>query len=1233
MPCNMTRNEAQAAFGNPAVYLEKLPREAAPHRDPGARRRAQERRLPGRARLLDAAPPPEDHRGGAGARARREAARAHRRALRRRLPQDRLPRRRHLRVPVRGRRVLLHRDEHPHPGRAPGDRDDHRASTWCRSRSASPPARSCAFGRRTSCCAATPSSAASTPRIRTASRPRRGASPPTIRRAARASASTRTSTPGYTVPPNYDSMIGKVIAYGATREQAIRAHAHRALGDGGRGHPDQHPAAPRAAARQRFLRGGTSIHYLEQKLAQESKKKGSSALARAHAGSRGGAGRGLSATRCWRRARSRCGSSDARARRGRSLHALLAAAMPTPAALLAARGRGRRPRRDAGLPARARRRRGLGAALAGAVRAALRSASACGSCRAGTSRPRAAAGGGAPRPRHSPSAPAAIPRTRLVLRLPRADPARRGERARLRLRLGYIGDRRREARRRASRRGRRRSAGARDDRRDNARANGVALRVAPPEALPAGALRRRRLQHPCPAADRCSHRCSPRVPHAAGGSRSRESSSRRPPRWRAAYAARLRHDACRPKRAGRCSRACAGEPRHALPRLRHGVSRAAGPALRTRRQGALRQVRLGIRRRGGAGGGGRRAPRAGALAPARAVRSLAPPGSCGGGRGRTAAGVPGRAGCAAAALELAVGARSRSSPCSRSSRRRRTTSAPSSRRPLPAARSHARRGVPAARLRAAAAAPARPDEHRILRPAGRSAPPGHHRAERRAAQPRALSPRTIRRSSSPSPTSATRRCCAACCAPRDYLDAARAAQLLAQGIAPGGEASLRVHLDSSRSPRHRLSPLPFLSLVKILVTGSIAYDTIMVFPDRFRNHLLADQLHILNVCFLTPEMRREFGGTAGNIAYNLKLLGERAARDGHRGRGHRSPTWRAWSSWAWAPSTCSALPGQFTAQAFITTDLDDNQITAFHPGRDELLAREPCRAASSAPDSPIIAPDGKQGMLQHARECAEARHPVRVRPGAGTADVLRRGAARVRAPRRLRRGERLRGQAAARRRPAARLEDLARELKALVVTLGAEGSRHPRRRSTPRDSRAFAAEARRRSDRLRRRLPRGPALRHRAGLGLADHRADWARSWARSRSRTAARRTTRPRARRSKRASSALSATRPGKDEFVRTAIAVAALAALLAGCQTREVGQRLRQARSGTRADGALCHRRCGTQGDDPGQPVGPGRRRGRRGGRRRGQRRGRGQGLDGRRGARRRRRRRRRQTPSRTG
>src|SRR5205814_7376061 len=115
-------------------------------------------------------------------------------------------------------------------------------------------------------------------------------------------------------------------------------------------------------------------------------------------------------------------------------------------------------------------------------------------------------------------------------------------------------------------------------------------------------------------------------------------------------------------------------------------------------------------------------------------------------------------------------------------------------------------------------------------------------------------------------------------------------------------------------PRYRLSTLSLLSLMTTLVTGSIAYDTIMVFPDRFRNHLLPDQLHILNVCFLTPEMRREYGGTAGNIAYNLKLLGEAPlvmATVGEdvgpyleRLRGLRIGT-----------EHLKRIPGQFTAQA------------------------------------------------------------------------------------------------------------------------------------------------------------------------------------------------------------------------------------------------------------------------------------------------------------------------------
>ena len=123
---NTTRTEAQNAFGNPIVYLEKFlenPRHVEIQVLADEHKR---RHLPRRARLLDAAAPPEDHRGGAGARHQAAPHRPHRRALRGRLPQDRLPRRGHLRVPLRERRVLLHRDEHARAGRAPGDRDDHR---------------------------------------------------------------------------------------------------------------------------------------------------------------------------------------------------------------------------------------------------------------------------------------------------------------------------------------------------------------------------------------------------------------------------------------------------------------------------------------------------------------------------------------------------------------------------------------------------------------------------------------------------------------------------------------------------------------------------------------------------------------------------------------------------------------------------------------------------------------------------------------------------------------------------------------------------------------------------------------------------------------------------------------------------------------------------------------------------------------------------------------------------
>src|SRR5881394_2302926 len=119
--------------------------------------------------------------------------------------------------------------------------------------------------------------------------------------------------------------------------------------------------------------------------------------------------------------------------------------------------------------------------------------------------------------------------------------------------------------------------------------------------------------------------------------------------------------------------------------------------------------------------------------------------------------------------------------------------------------------------------------------------------------------------------------------------------------------------------------------MSILICGSLAYDTIMVFQGQFKKHILPDQLHILNVAFMVPDMRREFGGTAGNVAYNLRLLGEEAmimATVGHDFK----PYAQRLEKLGISTRHVRKLDGQFTAQAFITTDIDDNQITAFHPG-------------------------------------------------------------------------------------------------------------------------------------------------------------------------------------------------------------------------------------------------------------------------------------------------------------
>jgi adenosine kinase len=169
--------------------------------------------------------------------------------------------------------------------------------------------------------------------------------------------------------------------------------------------------------------------------------------------------------------------------------------------------------------------------------------------------------------------------------------------------------------------------------------------------------------------------------------------------------------------------------------------------------------------------------------------------------------------------------------------------------------------------------------------------------------------------------------------------------------------------------------------MSILVTGSIAYDTIMVFPDRFRNHLLADQLHILNVCFITPEMRREYGGTAGNIAYNLKLLGDEPLLMATVGE-DIGPYLERLDALGLPSQLLKRIPGQFTAQAFITTDLDDNQITAFHPGAMNHSHQNHVDAGLGARLA-IIGPDGKQGMLQHARQCARHGIPFLFDPGQG----------------------------------------------------------------------------------------------------------------------------------------------------------------------------------------------------------------------------------------------------------
>ena len=166
-----------------------------------------------------------------------------------------------------------------------------------------------------------------------------------------------------------------------------------------------------------------------------------------------------------------------------------------------------------------------------------------------------------------------------------------------------------------------------------------------------------------------------------------------------------------------------------------------------------------------------------------------------------------------------------------------------------------------------------------------------------------------------------------------------------------------------------------------LICGSFAYDTIMVFQDHFKNHILPEQVHILNVSFLVPDLRREFGGCAGNIAYNLNLLGG----DG-KPMGTVGTDFEPYAQWmdkcGVSRESIKVVDKTYTAQAYITTDQDDNQITAFHPGAMNYSHENKVSDVSGVTIG-LVSPDGRQGMIDHAAQFAEAGIPFMFDPGQG----------------------------------------------------------------------------------------------------------------------------------------------------------------------------------------------------------------------------------------------------------
>jgi adenosine kinase len=168
---------------------------------------------------------------------------------------------------------------------------------------------------------------------------------------------------------------------------------------------------------------------------------------------------------------------------------------------------------------------------------------------------------------------------------------------------------------------------------------------------------------------------------------------------------------------------------------------------------------------------------------------------------------------------------------------------------------------------------------------------------------------------------------------------------------------------------------------RTLICGSLAYDTIMVFRDRFARHILPEQVHLLSVSFQIGEMRREWGGCAGNIAYNLQGLGGAPvvmATLGDDGAPYRDRMTKLHI----AQDGVRTVAGSFTAQAFIITDLDDNQITAFHPGAMNSSHENNVGDVAGIALG-IVAPDGRDGMRSHVEQFASANIPFIFDPGQG----------------------------------------------------------------------------------------------------------------------------------------------------------------------------------------------------------------------------------------------------------